>query len=108
AESLLTYLKNGRPQTSHREIFITHSAPYRPMLRYSAPFFIIRNLFSKAGIDRGYGKAHLLRHTLASQLVNSGASFKDTADFLGHRCLQTTGIYAKLDLQSLSQIAMPW
>jgi site-specific recombinase XerD len=108
AECLLIYLKDCRPKTSHREIFITHSAPYRPMVRFAVPCQIVRKLFSKAGIERRYGKAHLLRHTLASQLINSGASFKDTADFLGHRFLQTTGIYAKLDLNALSQIALPW
>ena len=108
AECLVAYLKDCRPKTSHREIFITHNAPYRPMARFAVPGQVVRKLFSEAGIERAYGRAHLLRHTLASQLINSGASFKDTADFLGHRFLQTTGIYAKLDLNSLSQIALPW
>jgi integrase/recombinase XerD len=108
AECLVTYLKEHRPKTKHREIFITHNAPYRPMVRFAVPCHVVRKLFAKAGIERHFGKAHLLRHTLASQLINSGATFKDTADFMGHRFLQTTGIYAKLDLNSLSQIALPW
>jgi site-specific recombinase XerD len=41
-------------------------------------------------------------------MVNQGASFKEVADILGHRSLQTTGIYAKLDLEALTQIALPW
>jgi site-specific recombinase XerD len=36
----------------------------------------------------------VFRHTAASQMVNQGVSFKDVADVLGHRSLQTTGIYA--------------
>jgi len=108
AEALLSYLMNGRPKTEHREIFINHKAPYGLLARSCIASWVVRKLFAKTGIHREYGKAHLLRHTLASQLVNSGVSFKDTADFLGHRFLQTTGIYAKLDLDSLAQIALPW
>jgi len=52
--------------------------------------------------------AHTFRHTAASQMVNRGASFKDVADVLGHRSLQTTGIYAKLDLDALVAVALPW
>jgi site-specific recombinase XerC len=35
-------------------------------------------------------------------------SFKEVADVLGHQSLQTTGIYAKLDLASLASVALPW
>lgn len=108
AEAVLAYLTDGRPKTKHRDIFIKHTAPYGLLARSCVASWVVRKLFAKAGIQRRFGKAHLLRHTLASQLVNKGVSFKETADFLGHQFLQTTGIYAKLDLTSLSQIAMPW
>jgi integrase/recombinase XerD len=52
--------------------------------------------------------AHTFRHSAASQMVNCGVSFKDVADVLGHRSLQTTGIYAKLDLEALAAVALPW
>ena len=52
--------------------------------------------------------AHTFRHTAASQMVNHGARFKDVADVLGHRSLQTTGIYAKLDVEALAAVALPW
>jgi len=41
-------------------------------------------------------------------MLNRGASFKDVADVLGHRCLQTTSIYAKLELEALAAVALPW
>jgi site-specific recombinase XerD len=47
-------------------------------------------------------------YTAATAMVNGGASFKDVADILGHRSLATTLIYAKLDLRSLKQVALPW
>jgi site-specific recombinase XerD len=41
-------------------------------------------------------------------MVNRGASFKEVADVLGHQSLQTTAIYAKLDLEALAAVALPW
>jgi site-specific recombinase XerD len=41
-------------------------------------------------------------------MVRRGVSFKDVADILGHQSLQTTGIYAKLDLPALAEVALPW
>jgi site-specific recombinase XerC len=41
-------------------------------------------------------------------MVVRGGTFKEIADVLGHQSLVTTEIYAKLDLGSLSQVAMPW
>ena len=37
-----------------------------------------------------------------------GARLKEVADFLGHQCLDTTTIYAKLDLPALREVALPW
>ena len=50
----------------------------------------------------------MLRHTVAGRLVRRGASLKEVADFLGHRSLDTTAIYAKLDLAALQEVALPW
>jgi integrase/recombinase XerD len=67
---------------------------------------ITRYLFRRAGI---VGRsAHSLRHTVATTMVNHGASFKDVADLLGHRWLSTTLVYAKLDMKSLAQVALTW
>jgi site-specific recombinase XerD len=41
-------------------------------------------------------------------MVSKGATFKEVADVLGHQSLQTTGIYAKLDIQALLAVALPW
>jgi integrase/recombinase XerD len=107
-EALLTYLRTGRPATSSRHLFLAHTAPYHPLHTASAMTKIVKRLLAKAGIARQSSGAHLLRHTVATQLVNRGASFKDVADVLGHHTLQTTGLYAKLDLAALAQVALPW
>ena len=51
---------------------------------------------------------HVLRHTLATRLVQRGATLKEIADVLRHRSLDTTALYAKVDLPALSRVAMPW
>jgi site-specific recombinase XerD len=50
----------------------------------------------------------LLRHSAATNMLRQGVSFKNIADVLGHRSLESTAIYAKIDLLALSRIAMPW
>jgi site-specific recombinase XerD len=50
----------------------------------------------------------VLRHTAATQMVRRGATFKQVADVLGHARLETTAIYAKLDLNGLSRVALAW
>ncbi len=40
--------------------------------------------------------------------MRHGASLKEVADLLGHRSLDTTTIYAKLDLVALRDVALPW
>jgi site-specific recombinase XerD len=67
---------------------------------------ITKYFFKRAGVVGG--SAHGLRHTVATNMVNRGASFKEVADLLGHRWLCTTFIYAKLDMRALAQIALPW
>jgi len=52
--------------------------------------------------------AHTFRRTVASQMVNCGVRFKDVADVLGHQSLATTALYAKLDLETLAPVALPW
>lgn len=107
-QALLDYLQNGRPQTGSRNIFLEHTAPFHPLKTSSAITKAIKRLLKKTGIERRSSGAHLFRHTAASQMVCRGATFKEVADVLGHQSLQTTGIYAKLDLAALSQVALPW
>src|SRR5215510_421100 len=107
-QALLDYLRDGRPRTDSRNIFLEHTAPFHPLQTSSAITKAVKRLLKKTGIERRSSGAHLFRHTVASQMVCHGATFKEVADVLGHQSLQTTGIYAKLDLAALSQVALPW
>jgi site-specific recombinase XerD len=82
--------------------------PFRE-LTSAAVWAIVRQAFTRAGLVVPPGIAsHIFRHTVASQLVNYGVAFKEVADVLGHQSIQTTGIYAKLDLETLAAVALPW
>jgi len=107
-QAIVAYVHNGRPQSASRQVFVHSRAPFRSLTR-AAVGAIVRQAFTRAGILVPPGIAsHIFRHTVASQMVNHGASFKDVADVLGHQSLETTGIYAKLDLEALAAVALPW
>ena len=107
--AVATYLHRGRPATTSRHVFLACRAPFQPLTDATAISRIATRALRRAGVT-GHLRlgAHTFRHTAASQMVNRGASFKEVADVLGHRSLQTTGIYAKLDLDALVAVALPW
>ncbi len=108
-EALAAYLSQGRPRSTSRVVFLHYRAPFLPFAESSAVGRIAHQALLRAGVaPQPRLGAHTFRHTVASQMVNQGASFKDVADVLGHRSLQTTGLYAKLDLDGLAPIALPW
>lgn len=108
-EALAAYLSQGRPQSTSRVVFLHYWAPFPPFAGSSAVGRLAQRALLRAGVaPQPRLGAHTFRHTVASQMLGHGASFKDVADVLGHRSLQTTGIYAKLDLDSLAPIALPW
>jgi len=107
-QAVVAYLQGGRPRSAYRQVFLRCRPPFHPLTN-SAVWWIVRQAFKDADIAVPPGIAsHIFRHTVASQLVNHGASFKDVADILGHQSIQTTGIYAKLELDALAAVALPW
>jgi site-specific recombinase XerD len=103
--ALVAYLRRERPPSSCRTIFLRSCAPHTTL---SSIARIVKHVLQQAGIaGPGVGAYHL-RHTVATHLVRQGVPFKEVADILGHRSIETTGIYAKLDVPSLAGIALPW
>jgi site-specific recombinase XerD len=104
--TLVAYLRR-RPQSDDRRVFLRARPPYRPLVPHSIGEIAGRCL-RRAGLPAGRCGAHIFRHTVATQMVRRGASFKQVADVLGHARLQTTAIYAKLDIETLSRVALPF
>jgi site-specific recombinase XerD len=106
--ALAGYLREERPVSSDRAVFLSLVPPHKPIRHIQVLINLVNRLLRKAGIGAPYSGAYVLRHTLATTMVRNGASFKQVADILGHSSLTTTGIYAKLDLPSLTKVALPW
>ena len=107
--TIVTYLRAQRPPTDERRVFVQQLGPRRgePISRHAVSAVVTRAL-RRAGVDVPVAGAYVFRHTLASRLIRHGASLKEVADFLGHRSLDTTTIYAKLDHAALREVALPW
>lgn len=106
--ALVNYLRHGRPACASRNVFIRSRAPQRALLGPSAVSCIVFRALRRAGIDSPTKGAHLLRYSLATQMLGGGASLSEIAKILRHRNPQTTTIYAKVDLVSLHTLALPW
>ena len=104
--AIAAYLRSERPQTSNRRVFVRHVAPADEPVGTDVVRRAVREAYRRSGLP--YTRVHLLRHTMASRLLNSGGSLKEVADVLRHRELNTTLIYAKVDIGRLSAVAMPW
>jgi len=103
-ESILRYLRYGRPRTSCRNVFLTLQAPYRSV-NPSTFWTIILKRIERYGLDIAPFGPHELRRACATELLRKGSSLHDIADFLGHRNLQCVSIYAKYDMRSLKKVA---
>jgi site-specific recombinase XerD len=108
-KALVAYLKDGRPQTHADAVFIRSRAPFRAFRSHAAVSVIVAQAIRRAGVTRpSRGAAHLLRHSVATSMLRQGASLQDVATLLRHRSIETTQIYAKVDVTALQRIAQPW
>ena len=108
-EALIDYLKSGRPQTTHREVFLKVNPPFGPFGDSDSLHHIVKYWRQLAGITfrspqrRGL---HSLRHTLATRLLEKSTPLPTIAEILGHTSLESTRIYAKADVEALRSVAL--
>jgi site-specific recombinase XerD len=107
-QAIADYLSRDRPPCSTRQVFIRMRAPRRGFANSLAICTIVARTLKKARIDSPHMGAHLFRHTLATEMLRKGSSLAEIALLLRHRSLNTTTIYAKVDLQALRALALPW
>lgn len=107
-EAIADYLRKWRPRNASRRVFLRDKAPIRGFKGPSGLGCVVRRSLKRAGIDAPTTGAHQFRHGLASEMLSGGASLGEIGEVLGHRHLQTTAIYAKVDLDALRTLALPW
>jgi integrase/recombinase XerD len=106
--AITAYLRCGRPSSADRHLFLRHTfLPGKPVTHD-----LVRGVFRRAyttatGHSDSVG-THVLRHTAASRMRTAGHGLKGIADVLGHRSVDSTAIYVKLDVEALRAVALPW
>jgi integrase/recombinase XerD len=102
-DAIIRYIREARPLSARREVFLTVRAPFRPMTRGALWQSVSRRLHALGVPLPRYGP-HALRHTCATHLLERGLSLKEIGDHLGHRSPEATRIYAKVDLAGLRAV----
>jgi site-specific recombinase XerD len=102
------YLQHARPDTSDREVFVLHWLRVGSPISSSIVGRAVAHALDNAGIQAPIRGANLLRHSLATELLEHGAGLGEIADLFGHSSLATTKIYAAVDVAALREIGLPW
>ena len=103
--AILAYLRQGRPETSSRQLFFRHLAPRGP-LTVKAVSSRASSYLKRAGIEVHRAGSHTLRHACVQRLVDAGLPFKSIGDYVGHRSASSTLAYAKIDVEALREVAL--
>ena len=107
--ALIDYLRDGRPATPHRTVFLKARAPIEPFGPGNDLSTILRSHLRRAklalptGTRRGL---HAWRHTLATRLLRAGEPLETIAGLLGHQSIETTRGYTRLDVEALRGVAL--
>jgi len=105
ADAIIDYLKNARPQSTDRHVFLRAMAPCGPITSAAVSSAAVRYL-QRAGVRVHRAGSHTLRHTCVQRLVDAQFSLKTIGDYVGHRSPQSTKIYTKVNIAELREVAM--
>lgn len=108
-KAIVDYIRNGRRGAS-RTLFVSNKVPYRPFVNAQILNSVLGSAFEQTGLKppQKYIGSHLLRHSLATDMLRKGASLDEIGDVLRHRSRTSTAIYAKHDVEGLRSIARDW
>ena len=107
--AIVAYLRNGRPKSSCRRLFIRTLAPHVGFASGCAITMVARTALDRVGIEGcAHRGAHIFRHSLATELLRSGATLTEIGQLLRHQSHDTTRIYAKVDIEALRTLSLPW
>jgi len=108
-EALAAYIRHDRVSSS-RALLVTERAPHGPFKDGQIVNAVLKEAFVATGLKPPcpYAGSHVLRHSLATNMVRNGASLAEIGDMLRHRSRSSTMIYARLDIDGLRSIAQPW
>ncbi|HEX3562230.1 MAG TPA: tyrosine-type recombinase/integrase [Solirubrobacterales bacterium] len=108
AQAMARYIQRDRPRCACRALFIRDYAPLQGLGGSGAIATVVFDALKVAGVKSARAGAHLLRHSLATDMLGRGASLDEIGEILRHRSADTTAIYAKVDLNALRSLALAW
>jgi site-specific recombinase XerD len=107
--AIAAYLERGRPSSIDRHLFLRSTAPINGFMPGSGAIgSIVKYALARAGVNSPHRGSHQFRHALAVRMLRGGASFAEIGEVLRHRSPQTTSIYARVDIDALRPLALPW
>lgn len=106
--ALAAYLRHDRPRSATRAVFLRDRAPFVGIANPSTISTIVRRALEHAGVESAHKGAHVLRHSLATNLLRQGGSLDEIGELLRHASPDTTAIYAKVDVAALHTLAPSW
>ena len=107
-EAIAVYLEQGRPETDCRRVFVRSRAPFDGLKSHSDICQIVARAIARAGIKPVSKGAHQLRHALAIDMLHAGATLTEIGQVLRHGSADATRRYAKVDIDALREVALPW
>jgi site-specific recombinase XerD len=105
ADSLVQYLRRGRPSLPSREVFLRCRAP-AGTLKPTAVTEMFQACVRRSGLDIPFQGPHCLRHSYAAHLLRQGTALKLIGDLLGHRLAESTCMYLRLAVEDLRDVAL--
>lgn len=106
-DAILGYLETERPCAATDRVFLTAHPPIHPITSNGLRSVVSRAI-ERAGVQAPSHGSHTLRHSLATRLLREGTTLDAIGALLRHRDLDTTALYAKVDVTLLRQVAQPW
>jgi integrase len=104
-QAIAGYLYRDRARCFCRSLFIRDYAPLVGFSVVQSIAKIVQRALKKAGVESARKGAHLLRHSLATDMPRKGASLQETGVLLRHKSPGSTAIYAKIELDVLKALA---
>jgi site-specific recombinase XerD len=106
-DAILRYMEEARPDAADDHVFLTSQAPIGPLATTTVGAAVFRTV-QRTGVRTRSKGAYILRHSAAVELLRQGASLGQIGVILRHRSVNTTAIYAKVDITMLRELAQPW
>ncbi len=107
-QAIAAYLERGRPEATCRRVFLRSRAPFDGLRSSSDIGQVVRRAIGRTGMELASTGSHQLRHALAVDMLRQGAPLTDIGQVLRHRSPEATRRYAKIDLEALREVALPW